>query len=165
MFLEKFCCKFLAFSSFSHKKRWKWLFGPAFGVRSTQTLVEKYNTLCLHGLTINIATVQKFFFSLFIWRHNCILDMKTDYFKKLNSENKNTHPRIMNPDKIIPLFPGNHESCQWSRVDGQENDSKQCPYGCHKTGSERTGAVGIYWNLVKMVKIGEKCWCILGKTL
>ena len=66
----------------------------------------------------------------------------------------------MNPDKIIPLFPGNHESCQWSRVDGQENDSEQCPYGRHKTGSERTGAVGIYWNLVengkKRLKMGKQ---------
>ena len=39
----KICCKFLAFLGFLHKKCWKWLFWPAFGVRSIQTLVEIYN--------------------------------------------------------------------------------------------------------------------------
>ena len=44
MFFAKFCCKFLAFL---HKKCWKWLFWPSFGVRSTQTLVKIYNNLFL----------------------------------------------------------------------------------------------------------------------
>ena len=35
---------FLRFLGFQHKKRCKWLFRPAFGVRSTQTLVKIYNT-------------------------------------------------------------------------------------------------------------------------
>ena len=34
---------FLRFLAFKHKKCWKWLFWPAFGVPSTQTLVKIYN--------------------------------------------------------------------------------------------------------------------------
>ena len=45
LFFAKFCCKFLAFLAFLHKKCWKWLFWPAFWVRTTQTLVKIYNTL------------------------------------------------------------------------------------------------------------------------
>ena len=45
-----FFCKILlqisCFLAFCHKKHWKWLFHPAFGVRSTQTLREIYNN-CL----------------------------------------------------------------------------------------------------------------------
>ena len=45
LFFAEICCKFLAFLGFLQQKRWKWLFRPAFGVRSTQTLVEIYNSL------------------------------------------------------------------------------------------------------------------------
>ena len=42
-FLLKFAANFLLFSGFLQQKRWKWLFRPAFRVRSTQTLVKIYN--------------------------------------------------------------------------------------------------------------------------
>ena len=44
--LQKFAanfCKFLVFLGFLQQQHWKWLFRPAFGVCSTQTLVEIYN--------------------------------------------------------------------------------------------------------------------------
>ena len=48
LFLAEICCKFLALLAFLHTKCWKWLFQPAFGVRSTQTLVEIYNRCPRH---------------------------------------------------------------------------------------------------------------------
>ena len=48
-YFAKFCTKFVAFLPFQlfsaslHKKCWKWLFWPAFGVRSNQTLVKINN--------------------------------------------------------------------------------------------------------------------------
>ena len=51
LFFAEFCCKILAFLGFLHKKRWKWLFPPAFGVRSTQTLVKIYNIIAFMKLT------------------------------------------------------------------------------------------------------------------
>ena len=38
-----FAAKFLLFWGFLQQKRWKRRFRPAFGVRSTQTLVKIYN--------------------------------------------------------------------------------------------------------------------------
>ena len=55
MFFAKFCCKFLALLAFLHKKCWKWLFRPAFGVHSTQTLVEIYNRPLTNCTFINIT--------------------------------------------------------------------------------------------------------------
>ena len=43
VFLLDFESYFCIFLAFQHKKFWKWLFWPAFGVPSTQTLVEIYN--------------------------------------------------------------------------------------------------------------------------
>ena len=42
-YLLKFAANFLLFQGFLHKKCWKCLLQPAFGVHSTQTLVEIYN--------------------------------------------------------------------------------------------------------------------------
>ena len=43
VFFAWFWIKVLHFLAFQHKKHWKLLFWPAFGVRSTQTLVEIFN--------------------------------------------------------------------------------------------------------------------------
>ena len=45
-FLLQICYFFCFFLAFLHKKCWEWLFRPAFGVRSTQTLVKIYNMCC-----------------------------------------------------------------------------------------------------------------------
>ena len=65
-FFVKFCCKFLAFFSFFSffsffpLKTSKWRFRRAFGVRSTQTLVEIYNSQGWDSPQISLR--GKFFF-------------------------------------------------------------------------------------------------------
>ena len=51
LLFAKFYCKFFAFLSFMPLKHWKLLFWPAFGVRSTQMLVEIYNSCSLFKTT------------------------------------------------------------------------------------------------------------------
>ena len=65
-FFTEICCKILAFLRFFQQKCWKWWFRPTFGVRSTQTLVEIYNTehmlkLDLHSLHSDFSKIRQFF--------------------------------------------------------------------------------------------------------
>ena len=50
--LQLFFYFFALFKQFSRKKCWKWLFWPAFGVPSTQTLFQIYNTLFWRNLSL-----------------------------------------------------------------------------------------------------------------
>ena len=57
--MQKFAPNFLLFSAFLHKKRWKWLFQPVFGVPSTQMLVKIYNNWVILPLTQPQVTNQQ----------------------------------------------------------------------------------------------------------
>ena len=58
-----------------------------------------------------------------------------------------SHPGVVHPDEVVPLFSGDHESCQAGRVDGQEHHGEQCPDRGHEPGREGPGAVGVDRNL------------------
>ena len=58
-----------------------------------------------------------------------------------------SHPRIVQPDEVVPLLSGDHEGRQAGRVDGQEDDGEQGPDGGHEPGRERPWAVSVDWNL------------------
>ena len=81
--LPQICC-FCIFLAFRHEKRLKLRFGPAFGVRSTQTLIEIYNSyvnLTLKLLSTKFCTVN--IFSNFCFQSIYFSDIILNVFSKL----------------------------------------------------------------------------------
>ena len=64
-FFPEFCSKFITFLRFFSILRWKLLFQPVFGVRSTQTLVEIYNILLFIHIN-NAFEILLFEFHLYL---------------------------------------------------------------------------------------------------
>ena len=64
------------FLSLFYKKRWKWLFGPGFGVCSTQLLVEIYNSRIIDYSNKKPHTLSKQIWLLFTkLKLNCNLNV------------------------------------------------------------------------------------------
>ena len=83
--LAKFFIKFVPFCifpAFWHKKRWKRLFPPAFGVCSTQPLVEIYN-LHLQCIFFMLEISSKFLIAIFL---NSWLDGVDNFSRYLTEE-------------------------------------------------------------------------------
>ena len=74
---------FLLFT-FQHKKHWKRIFGPAFGVHSTQTLVKIYNMLLRNYLRETTTSIKThFLFQIFRFKSDdsFLLQYKQDQIR------------------------------------------------------------------------------------
>ncbi len=84
--------------------------------------VVKINS-CDKGAAKNVENV--FLISLETWR---LVTICSDLFEgSVSRDYQSTDPKISEAREVVVLLARNHEGGQVGRVDGQEDDGKQCP--------------------------------------
>ena len=110
------------FGSFLGKKRWKWLFRPVFGVRSTQMLVKIYNNIeCMlrfFGLSFCLLPIKTVYPCTTTCHSHIMLSKLLKIFRRKNDKIKIVRPKIKLFNKYF-LQVWNHKCC-WNTSTNQK---------------------------------------------